>query len=373
MKTGTWLMALAMLGVGCGSGDTVQQETARDAAVGGAGGTSVDNSGTGGHGTGGQSSGTGAGGTGAGGTGASVIGSGGSGGHSSDSGRAVDGGAIDAVPVDGVSTSDATTGRGDTTPAMDGLPPGQCRSASDCPPTVPVAGNPYTVWSCVASDETPPPSYVSPIPPGMCQSSFCPDWCGSSSCPVLPTSPSGTGTACTTSGDCPQPGSTGVAVASVCANGKCTQCAADADCPSTVPACAVIGVSSFRMCSECAKDSQCPSAHPYCIVPTYLGGRCSDCRTTADCPDGVCGSNYTCVPGCARDIDCGNPAFRCSSHRCEQVPCTGTKDCPTDATCQSGMCQRSACAIDADCQSNACVKGRCYGAYGSCTGETIGV
>jgi hypothetical protein len=130
----------------------------------------------------------------------------------------------------------------------------------------------------------------------------------------------------------------------------------------------------FRMCSECATDDQCPSAHPHCAVPAYLAGSCRDCRTTADCADGVCGWNYTCVPGCAQDSDCGNPAYRCGSlHRCEQVSCPAGSDCPADATCQSGWCQRRTCTSDTDCKSNVCVKGHCYATYGRCTGEIMGV
>jgi hypothetical protein len=128
------------------------------------------------------------------------------------------------------------------------------------------------------------------------------------------------------------------------------------------------------MCSACGKDNQCPSVHPYCVVPTYLAGRCADCRTTADCADGICSSNYTCVPGCTKDSDCGNPGFRCSTvHRCEHVPCSSSRDCPADATCEAGACQRSACTVDSDCQSNVCVKGRCYAKFGSCMGQVIGV
>ncbi len=369
MKSNKFLAIIMAMGAACANGETVDRGSAGGAAVpGGSGGT-----GAGGLARGGSTTAP----VGVGGHGSAGAGSGGlSTGRiaNPDAAVATDGNRADAA--NGAADSAASTQ--DTASMLDALPSGQCRSTADCPPTVPVAGNPYTVWQCIASDQTAPTSYVSPIPPGFCAGSTCAvSWCGSTSCPTLPAAPTGDGNTCTTDADCPRTSTTAGSLASICSNGKCTECVSNKDCPSELPACTRIGSTTspgYNKCKECTADADCPGAHPHCIVQKYLGGQCRDCNTTADCADGTCTSNSTCAPQCARDADCGNPAFRCSTnHRCEQVSCTTSSDCPADSQCQSGWCQRSPCTSASDCKSGICVNGHCYDTYGNCMSEVIGV
>ena len=311
-KSIAWGCAMAALLWACSSANT--QHEASDAGKAGSadGGSQAAGSGSGGSSSGGSSS-------------------GGSGG-SSTAGRA----------------GSAAGGAGSTA---------GCHDASECPSKVtpPFGG----ISMCLVPGQVPPS--------GGCGA---PQWCGQCSCPPQPQAPSGTGTPCQTSDDCPKP-SAGSATASVCnaAAGACTACAQDSDCPSSAPVCGQVnelfvpGAMSFRVCNVCAMDSDCPSERPHCQA-SYGIAACVACLTTADCQSGTC-SNGTCTPVCSPTQSCG-VARQCNAQqRCEALSCQSDADCPTNFNCSGGHCAQRSCTSDAVCDGN-CVNGFCYESLGTC-------
>lgn len=229
-----------------------------------------------------------------------------------------------------------------------------CHDAAECPNvTKPPFGG---FMLCLLPGQAPPS--------GGCGA---PQWCGQCDCPPQPMAPSGTGTPCETSQDCPAPAGVG-ATASVCDAGACTACAQDSDCPSALPVCGQVsvqyqGATSFRACKACAQDSDCPAERPYC-QGSYGVSSCVACRTTADCQSGVC-SNGACTPACGPSQPCGS-ALQCSAElRCEALSCQSDAACPANFACTGGHCARRACTSDAVCEGN-CLSGACYDSLGTC-------
>lgn len=363
------VLSTALLGCAGNSGEQAASAGASGSVRGGAGGEASSSAGS----SGAQA--------GAGGSGAESGGAGGRpsmGGTSAGEGGADAGGSsdVDGAGVTGVDNSSAgaagSAGAGGVdSGAQGGASAGAasgCRSTIDCPAETFVPN--WVVWYCVGPYDTPPESYISGIPPG---------WCGSTNCGPTPTGPTGSNMTCGGPSDCPAPSST-TAVASICFSGRCTECATSSDCPAARPICNQVSLNStsvvttYNACVACAADSDCPSAHPRCVAKPGSGGTCADCKSNDDCADGVCAiDSGTCVPGCTKDADCGDPAKVCSGHhRCEAVACSATTTCPTYTACRNGTCQRIGCASDADCPDGFCVSGTCQESLGQCMSQSRG-
>ncbi|MEO8901272.1 MAG: hypothetical protein ABI488_06185 [Polyangiaceae bacterium] len=233
-----------------------------------------------------------------------------------------------------------------------------CHDVSECPSTMPGFGTSM----CLTPGQSPPS-------PGCGVQT----WCGKCSCPPQPQAPTGTGMACQTNQDCPQPTAAAPVVASVCSDGNCTACAQNSDCPTSAPVCESsqtafnpanpVQPMSYRACTVCAADTDCPNDRPHC-QGSDAGTACVACRTTSDCADGVC-SGGACVPGCGPAQACGQ-AMECTpQHRCEALSCQVDADCLKNQACTAGHCARRTCASDAACDGN-CVNGSCFEALGTC-------
>lgn len=303
---------MAAVLVGCSSGDTLPKEGGSGAGGGEntAGSTNAAGQSSGGSGNGGHTAGSG---------GSPVVGSGGS----------------------------QTAGAG-------GKGAEGCHNVAECPSRVtpPFGGVPM----CLVPGQAPPS--------GGCGA---PQWCGQCSCPAQPQVPMGTGMACQTSQDCPEPGA-GTSAARVCNGATCTACVQDSDCPNSTVCGQVTtlfgaGPTNFRICTACNLDSDCPSARPFCQA-NYGASACVACRTTSDCQSGICSSG-TCTPVCSAAAPCG-PALQCNAQqRCEALSCQRDVDCPKNIACSGGHCARRACTSDATCEGN-CVNGFCYDSLGTC-------
>jgi hypothetical protein len=257
-------------------------------------------------------------------------------------------GAWNAMACGGDSGSSAgTAGGGRTSGAADAKTPGgsQCRSDEDCPKATAAV---YLVNYCEVPFEDPRRPY--------------PNWCGEATCPPVPAGPAGTNRACSAPDDCVEPG----AGASLCVDGRCAECLSSEDCPAERPACASIGMDSYRMCVECMAHSNCSDAgRPYCLVKLGLGGTCRECSDDEHCAEGVC-VDGSCQRECESEADCENPAEPCSEHfRCEPVNCSDTS-CPPNTECREGSCLRITCSADADCGEGFCVGGACHERFGVC-------
>jgi peptidoglycan-associated lipoprotein len=89
-----------------------------------------------------------------------------------------------------------------------------------------------------------------------------------------------------------------------------------------------------KRCQQCGDDSHC-APFEHCDKGACVLNQ-GACRTSGDCPDGVC-----------KDNKCG--------------PCQTDAECGPDRTCQNGRCLgRGACKVDEDCADDEdCIDGRC--------------
>ncbi len=159
-------------------------------------------------------------------------------------------------------------------------------------------------------------------------------------------------------------------------NDRCMECLGKDDCPEG-EVCNV----SVGSCVACVSDADCPSG--YCV-----GNECVECRTSANCTDGlycngaeIC-SGGTCVaatnPCSGATPVCDETGDRCveclnDSHCSDGQFCNGAETCINEecvagsSPCQAGeLCRESSdqcviveCASDADCASRTCYQGEC--------------
>jgi Cys-rich repeat protein len=105
----------------------------------------------------------------------------------------------------------------------------------------------------------------------------------------------------------------------------------------------------------CTSDDDCTKSAPFCNV---TDGRCVQCMTAADCPNGeVCrAETHFCEPRCQSPEDCVGIDRPVCSATGVCVECTSDNDCGAGATphCNllNGVCVQ--CIQNADCGSTFC-------------------
>lgn len=140
--------------------------------------------------------------------------------------------------------------------------------------------------------------------------------------------------------------------------------------------------------ADCRTSADCTEGmYPECFLPEAIqfpSGACGycdpevvdECATDQDCGSGsacrnqgacACGGQQRiCVPGCSTDAECLRGQTCDAAAHCVATVCATRQECPAQFDCSAGACARRTCSGDDDCRDGTCVTGMCFDEPGTC-------